>query len=355
MRHMQTFRNILVCGGAGFIGSNFIRHLYHAYPGYQIYNLDLLTYSGDRENLKDLEQAEDAVPLSDRRYHFIHGDICDGALLERLFSDHNFDVVVNFAAESHVCRSLHSSFDFIRTNLGGVHTLIERCRISKTPRFMQISTDEVYGDVAEGFSTEDHPLCPSNPYSASKAGADLLIKAYMRSHKLAAVIIRGSNNFGPFQYPEKLIPLAVTNFLENKKVPVHGTGENVRCWVHVMDFCRAIDVVLHQGEDGHIYNVGGTSKTNLEILTAIRQALRLDGDLDDYIIHTDDRPGADMRYGVEDEKIRQQLGWTPLQDFDQDIKDTVQWYVDQRDWWESIKEKQMFIDHYRRQERADYY
>src|SRR3989344_805516 len=285
-------KNILICGGAGFIGSNFVRLIYNNYPTYQIFNLDMLTYSGNRQNLEDIENNEINFSELEKRYKFVYGDICNGELLDALFAAHHFDMVINFAAESHVDRSLCSSYDFIRTNFTGVHTLIEQCRRYKTPRFMQISTDEVYGDIAENFSMEDSPLCPSNPYSASKAAADLLIKSYMRSHRLAAVIIRGSNNFGPYQYPEKLIPLAITNYLENKKIPVHGSGKHVRSWVHVIDFCRAIDVVLHRGEDAHIYNVGGVLKTNLEVLEAIKKVLVLSGELKDYIVHTNDRPGA---------------------------------------------------------------
>lgn len=346
---------ILICGGAGFIGSNFVRHIYNTYPNYHIFNLDMLTYSGNRRNLSDLEGNEESIPEQERRYKFIHGDICDKELLNNLFTDHHFDLVVNFAAESHVDRSLHSSYDFIRTNFTGVHALIEQCRQSKTPRFLQISTDEVYGDITDGFSAEESPLRPSNPYSASKAAADLLIKSYIRSHKLAAVIIRGSNNFGPYQYPEKLIPLAITNYFENKKIPVHGSGQHIRSWVHVLDFCRAIDTVLHRGEEGHVYNVGGVLKTNLEVLEAIKRALSLSGELAEYVVYTNDRPGADMRYAQDDTKICKELGWSPLYKFDEVIGSTVQWYLDQKEWWREIKGKQTFIDHYKRQEQANYY
>jgi len=351
----SDFKKILICGGAGFIGSNFIRYIYNTYPDCQIFNLDLLTYSGNKKNLNDIEKKEETISESKRRYKFIQGDICDRELLDNLFFDQHFDAVINFAAESHVDRSLRSSYDFIRTNFTGVHALIEKCRLSKTPRFLQISTDEVYGDIIEGFSTEESPLRPSNPYSASKASADLLIKSYIRSHKLAAVIIRGSNNFGPYQYPEKLIPLAITNFLENRKIPVHGSGQHVRSWVHVLDFCRAIDAVLHRGEDGQIYNVGGALKTNLEVLGAIQNSLSLPGSLDDYKIHVNDRPGADTRYAQDDTKIRQKLGWSPQYEFDKVIKGAVQWYLEQKEWWKEIKEKPAFIEHYKRQERADYY
>lgn len=350
-----VLKKILVCGGAGFIGSNFVRHVYHTHPTYQIFNLDLLTYSGNRKNLADIEKNEENISEEERRYKFIHGDICDKELLNNLFINYHFDAVVNFAAESHVDRSLCSADDFIRTNFTGVHALIEQCRKFKTPRFLQISTDEVYGDVVGGFSTEESSLRPSNPYSASKAAADLLIKSYVRSHNLEAVIIRGSNNFGPYQYPEKLIPLAITNYLENKKIPVHGTGQHVRSWVHVLDFCQAIDTVLHRGQDGHIYNVGGVLKTNLEVLEAIKSALSLPGELKEYVVHTNDRPGADKRYAQDDLKICKELGWSPLYKFDEVIGSTVKWYLDQKDWWQEIKGKQIFIEHYNRQEQANYY
>lgn len=348
-------KKILICGGAGFIGSNFVRHVYEKYTEYQIYNLDLLTYSGNRENLADVEKEEGGVPEHDRRYIFLQGDICNRDFLRRLFVIHQFDMVINFAAESHVDRSLTSSFDFIRTNVMGVHTLIDLCREHKVSRFLQISTDEVYGDVLEGASTEHAPLNPSNPYSASKAAADVLIKSYMRSHKLPAVIIRGSNNVGPFQYPEKLIPLAISNFLEGKKIPVHGTGEHIRSWIHVRDFCEAIDLVLHEGQNHHIYNASGTQRSNLDVLTAIHRALRVPGPIDQHKVHTNDRPGADLRYAPDAGKIKYELGWRPRYDFDRMIEETVAWYLENQDWWRRIKSDHAFIEHYKRQQEANYY
>ncbi len=353
MHHWR--KKILICGGAGFIGSNFVRHIYTRYPSYQIYNLDLLTYCGNQANLSDIEQVESGKPAADSRYVFLHGDICDKDLLDRLIPTYRFDVIVNFAAESHVDRSLYSSYDFIRTNVLGVHNLIDACRRHGVPRFVQISTDEVYGDVAEGFCTEQAPLHASNPYSASKASADVLTKSYMRSHKLPAVIVRGSNNFGPYQYPEKLIPLAISNMIEGKKIPVHGTGEHVRSWLHVLDFCEGIDSALHHGRDGEIYNVAGVQKTNMEVIESIRQSLALPNTVDAYVVHTSDRPGADLRYAPDATKIKQELGWELKRHFDAVIHDTVLWYLNHRFWWEEIKGKDVFQDHYKRQEEAKYY
>lgn len=343
----QHDKKILVSGGAGFIGSNFIRHLHQAYPSYQITNLDLLTYSGNKKNLADLEDS--------KHYTFIQGDICDKNLLETLFKDGSFDVVINFAAESHVDRSLRSSYNFIRTNVVGTHTLIEAAKQFKLPLFVQISTDEVYGDVLSGESMEEAQLNPSSPYSSSKAAADLLIKSYIRSHSVPAIIIRGSNNFGPYQYPEKLIPLAISNFLEKKSVPVHGTGQHSRSWLYVQDFCNAIDLVMHQGRQGEIYNVNGTSKTNLEVLEEIAKNLNLADSWHQYKIHTNDRPGADLRYAPNSDKIKRELGWAPLRTFENDIQDTVKWYLDNGEWWKEIKSTTTFLEHYKRQSRAQYY
>jgi len=348
-------RTILVCGGAGFIGSHFIRQLYSAHPRYTIYNLDALTYSGNKKNLADLELLESAKPLAERRYHFVYGDICDRPLLEHLFTERRFDVVVNFAAESHVDRSLCAADDFIRTNVVGVHTLIDACSRSRVPRFIQISTDEVYGNVLTGFSNEDAPLNPSSPYSASKASADVLVKSYTRSHQLPAVIVRGSNNFGPYQYPEKLIPLAITNLIEQKKIPVHGSGHHVRSWIHVLDFCSAIDLIMHRGEAGQIYNVAGTAKTNREVLEAIWSALQRPGDVYDHTLNTSDRPGADLRYAPDDRKIRRLYDWAPRRGFDETIGETVAWYQANEGWWREIKGTPTYIEHYKRQEKASYF
>jgi len=348
-------KKILICGGSGFIGSNFIRHLYNKYENYELFNLDLLTYSGNEENLSDIKANELGKIEKNRRYHFLRGDICDSALLGGLFRENKFDVVVNFAAESHVDRSLCSSYDFIRTNIVGTHTLIEECRKHNIPRFLQISTDEVYGNVLEGYSTEESLLNPSSPYSASKASADVIVKSYIRSHGLPALIIRGSNNFGPYQYPEKLIPLAISNLIEVEKIPVHGDGMHIRSWIHVNDFCNAIDIVIHRGENGHVYNVSGTPKTNLEVLKSISRSLVLNRDITECIENTNDRPGADLRYAPDATKLEQSLGWSQQYNFDDAMRDTVKWYIDNESWWKEIKKKTEFVEHYTRQQKADYY
>lgn len=350
----KDYKDILITGGCGFIGSNFIRYLYNKYPNYRIFNLDLLTYAGNLENLQDLENLEAGLSPDDKRYLFIKGDICDKDFLLKLFEEHKFDAVVNFAAESHVDRSIQNSVHFIRTNVGGVHILIETCRINKTPRFIQVSTDEVYGDVSgDQFSDERSPFRPSSPYSASKAAADLLVQSYMRTHKLSALVVRGSNNFGPFQYPEKLIPLTIISLINKDKMPVHGRGDQIRDWLHVLDFCSAIDLVLHKAEDGAIYNISNTPKRNIEVLQTIAKILGRN--LDDYKIHVSDRPGGDNRYAPDSAKIRRELGWSPQYHFDSAIEGVVSWYFDNENWWKKIKSKKDFQGNYERQIKAQWY
>ncbi|MDP2684203.1 MAG: dTDP-glucose 4,6-dehydratase [bacterium] len=344
---------ILVTGGCGFIGSNFIRHLYNKYPEYRIFNLDLLTYAGNQNNLLDIEQIECKSDSNQRRYHFLYGDICDVRYLDIIFQRHNFDMVINFAAETHVDRSIVDMNDFIRTNIGGVRSIIEAVRKYKVPRLVHISTDEIYGDIKEGYSHEESPLRPSNPYSSSKAAADLIVQSFIRTHNVPAVIVRGSNNYGPYQYPEKLIPLAISNIIEGKKIPIHGTGGQVRSWVHVSDFCSAIDEVAHKSPDNEIYNVSGEEKTNLDILNIIAKSLVVN--LDDYKEHVNDRPGADTRYAVDASKLSNTLGWSPVHTLEKDLQDVVGWYLKNDEWWREIKKKTEFIEHYNRQQKADYY
>jgi dTDP-glucose 4,6-dehydratase len=349
----RSFKNALVCGGSGFIGSNFIRYIYRKHPQMRVFNFDLLTYAGNQENLADVVAEDAALPPEKRRYYFIHGDICDEQLLERIFAEHRFDLVVNFAAESHVDRSIVNGYDFIRTNIEGVRSLIEAVRKFGTTRFVQISTDEIYGSVPEGFATEETPFRPSNPYSSSKAGADLLVQAWIKTHQIPALIVRGSNNFGPYQYPEKLIPLAITNMIEGKKIPVHGTGEHTRSWVHVQDFCAAIDLVAHEAPDYSIYNAGGAQKTNLGVLELL--AHHLGKNLAHHRQHVADRPGADMRYALDSSKIKNELGWIPQFTLENAAADLVSWYVKNPDWWGKIKATQAFQKHYHVQSRAQYY
>lgn len=335
------------------MGSNFIRHIYNSYPEYKIYNLDLLTYAGNQDNLKDVEEKETALPVSKKRYHFIRGDVCDCTLLDNLFSKYHFNLVVNFAAETHVDRSLINMSDFIRTNIGGVRALIETMQENKVSRFVHISTDEVYGTIDEGQAHEESILKPSNPYAASKAAADLLLQTFMRAKTVPAIIVRSSNNYGPFQYPEKLIPLAISNLIEGRKIPVHGNGEHVRSWLHVEDFCRAVDNVVHRGRDFQIYNVSGEELTNLEVLRAV--AAKVGRDFDSHREHIGDRPGADMRYALDSSKLQKELGWERKHKFEKSIAGVVDWYMRNRGWWEKIKGTPDYLTHYEKQSTGQWY
>lgn len=345
--------NILITGGSGFIGSNFIRHLYHTYPEYQIFNLDALTYSGNQENLADVEAAEAPLAWDMRRYVFIHGDVCDGTRLDELFSKNQFQLVVHFAAETHVDRSLMNAAHFIRTNIEGTRVLMEAVQKHKVPRLIHISTDEVYGSLAEGWAHEESPFRPSNPYATSKAAADLLVQSYVKAYRIPALTVRGSNNYGPYQYPEKLIPLAVTNLLEGEKIPLHGTGEQVRSWLHVNDFCVAIDAVAHRGTDGAIYNVAGEERSNLAILGLIGR--RMEKNTDEHRTHVADRPGADPRYAPTSAKLERELGWRRMYSLDEHLGAVVAWYRDNRLWWEKIKQTNEFQESYQKQATAQWY
>lgn len=349
---IPAYNNVLITGGCGFIGSNFVRYFYHQRPQSRIVNLDLLTYAGNLENLKDIEGLEEELPETERRYRFRQGDICDQNLLEDLFTKHRFDLVIHFAAESHVDRSIFNMSDFVRTNIEGTRVLIEVARRNGVKRFINISTDEVYGSVEDGYADEEWPLKPSNPYSASKAGADLLVQSYIRTHDFPAVIIRGSNNYGPYQYPEKLIPLAITNLLEGKKIPVHGYGFHVRNWLHVNDFCRAIDAITHSNTRHRIYNVAGEEKTNQAVLEAITRILGKN--LYDNCSHVSDRPGADLRYAPDDSRLQKEFGWRRIHNFEEEIGRVVQWYLDEDQWWRSIRLKKGFIEHYERQSKGQW-
>ena len=315
---------LLVTGGSGFIGCNFIRHMMGKYPSYNIVNLDKLTYAGNPENLRDMESSP--------RYTFIKGDICDPAAVDAAMKD--ADYVVHFAAESHVDRSIADSSAFIRTNVLGTHMMLEGALKHKVKKFVHISTDEVYGSIMEGSFKETDILTPSSPYSSSKAGSDLLALSYHITHKLPVMVTRCTNNFGPYQYPEKLIPLFVTNLLEGKKVPVYGTGTNIRDWIYVLDHCKAVDFVLHNGSPGEIYNIGGgAEKTNVEITKKI---IKLLGKDESAIEHVADRPGHDLRYSLDCSKLKK-MGWKPEYSFDEALRNTVEWYVEHRQWWETLK------------------
>lgn len=350
---VRQYKTVLVTGGAGFIGSNFIRYFYTHHPQTKIVNLDQLTYAGNLANLEDIEQLEARVPANQQRYKFIQGDICDEELLERVFSEYQFDLVVHFAAESHVDRSISNAMSFVRTNIEGTRALVEASRRHNVSRFVNISTDEIYGSIKKGYSTEDWPLRPSNPYSASKAGADLLVQSYIRTHNFPAFIVRGSNNYGPYQYPEKLIPLAITNIIDNKKIPVHGYGIHVRSWLHVEDFCASIDLIAHGQPKHHIYNVAGEEKTNYEILELIARALGKN--LHEFRTHVNDRPGADLRYAVDASRLEKEFGCARQHHrIEDEISRVVKWYSDHENWWRDIKLKEGFINHYEKQSKGQW-
>jgi dTDP-glucose 4,6-dehydratase len=315
---------LVVTGGAGFIGSNFIRYVLASHPEDSVVNLDKLTYAGNRANLADLE--------GDRRYAFVHGDICDAKVVRDTLR--GADAVVNFAAESHVDRSLMEADAFLRTDVFGVFTLLETVRELRIPRLLHVSTDEVYGSVPSGSSTERDPLRPSNPYSASKAGGDLLALAYWHTHRVPVVITRSSNNFGPYQYPEKVIPLFVTNALDDRPLPLYGDGRNVRDWLYVVDNCAALDLVLRRGGDGEVYNIGGGHEVENVVLT--HEILRLTGKPETLIQRVADRPGHDRRYSVDCAKVRQ-LGWEPTHRFASALETTVRWYREHEAWWRPLK------------------
>ena len=315
---------LVVTGGAGFIGSNFIRHVLRAHPEDSVVNLDKLTYAGNRANLADVE--------SDPRYTFVQGDICDATLVRDVLR--GADAVVNFAAESHVDRSLVEPDAFLKTDVFGVFTLLEAVRELRLPRLLHISTDEVYGSVPSGSSRETDPLRPSNPYSASKAGGDMLALAYWHTHRVPVVITRSSNNFGPYQYPEKVIPLFVTNALDGRPLPLYGDGRNVRDWLYVLDNCAAIDLVLRKGGDGEVYNIGGGHE--VENVSLTHDILRLTGQPSTLIQRVADRPGHDRRYSVDSTKVSE-LGWAPRHPFASALEATVRWYREHEAWWRPLK------------------
>lgn len=326
---------IVVTGGAGFIGSNFVRHLLREHDDVEVVNLDKLTYAGNLENLRDVED--------DPRYSFVRGDICDGAVVHAALA--GADAVVNFAAETHVDRSISDPQDFIRTDVLGTHTLLEAVRELGVDRYIQVSTDEVYGSIDEGAFTEDSDLDPSSPYSASKAAADLLVLAYHRTYGTPVLVTRSSNNYGPYQYPEKIVPLFITNALDGEPLPLYGDGRNVRDWLYVEDNCAAIDLVLREGTPGTVYNVaGGAEVENLELTHRIIELLGKDPGL---IRFVPDRPGHDRRYALDCSRLRA-LGWAPRTPFIDGLAATVAWYCEHREWWERIKSGE-WRDYYARQ------
>ena len=321
---------IIVTGGAGFIGSNFIFYMLKKYPTYRIVCIDKLTYAGNLSTLKDI--------LENPNFRFVRMDICDRENVYKLFQEEKPDIVVNFAAESHVDRSIEDPSVFLQTNVIGTSVLMDACRQYGIQRYHQVSTDEVYGDLPldrpDLFFTEETPLHTSSPYSSSKAGADLLVMAYFRTYGLPVTISRCSNNYGPYHFPEKLIPLMISNCLNNKPLPVYGKGINVRDWLYVEDHCKAIDLIIHKGRVGEVYNVGGHNEMrNIDIVRLICKALGKDESLITYVT---DRKGHDMRYAIDPTKIHNELGWLPETKFEEGIQKTIDWYLSHRDWWEEI-------------------
>ncbi len=324
----MTKKKVLVTGGAGFIGGNFVQYMIEKYPNYAIYNLDLITYAGDLTKHRDIEGNEN--------YHFIKADIADYETIMQLFKDEQFDYVIHFAAESHVDRSITDPAIFVKTNVLGTQVLLDAAREINVEKFVHVSTDEVYGELdfdPTVFFTEDTPIQPNSPYSASKASSDLLVHAYHETYGLPVNITRCSNNYGPYHFPEKLIPLTISRALNNQNIPIYGDGKNVRDWLHVHDHCVAIDLVMHEGVNGEVYNIGGhNERTNLEVVKTIINTIGKSEDLMEFV---EDRLGHDKRYAIDPSKL-EKLGWKPIYNFETGIAQTIQWYLDNKEWWEQI-------------------
>ena len=323
-----TRKKVLVTGGAGFIGGNFVQYMVSKYPDYDIYNLDLLTYAGELAKHKSIEDKDN--------YHFIQADIADMPVINKLFSEIGFDYVVHFAAESHVDRSITDPGVFVRTNVLGTQVLLDAAKAAGITKFLHVSTDEVYGELdfdPETFFTEETPIQPNSPYSASKAASDLLVRAYHETYGMPVNITRCSNNYGPYHFPEKLIPLTISRVVNDQKVPVYGDGKNIRDWLHVWDHCSALDLVLHQGVSGQVYNVGGhNERTNLDVVKTIIKTL---GKSEDLIEFVTDRLGHDKRYAIDPTKL-EALGWKPQYSFETGIAQTIQWYRENEEWWRAL-------------------
>lgn len=324
----MTRKKILVTGGAGFIGGNFVKYMVNKYPNYDIYNLDALTYAGDLTKHRDIEHK--------KNHFFVKADISNYNEIISLFKKENFDIVVHFAAESHVDRSILDPSIFVKTNVLGTQVLLDAAKEVNVTKFIHISTDEVYGELdfdPSTFFTEESPLQPNSPYSASKAASDLLARAYYKTYGLPVIITRCSNNYGPYQFPEKLIPLTISRVLNDQKVPIYGDGKNIRDWLHVYDHCTAIDLIIHKGVNGEIYNIGGhNEKTNLEVVKTIINIL---GKSENLIEFVKDRLGHDKRYAIDPTKL-ERLGWQPKYNFETGIKQTINWYIENKNWWQQI-------------------
>ncbi|MBU1167227.1 dTDP-glucose 4,6-dehydratase [Patescibacteria group bacterium] len=331
---------VLITGGLGFIGSNFIRHMINKYPEYDLINFDKMTYAGNPENLKDIED--------NKRYNFVKGDIADSALIEKTIQDFKIEAIINFAAETHVDRSIENPGEFINTDVYGTHVLLEAVKKFKISKFLQISTDEVYGDIEPGhFSKEGDTLRPSSPYSASKAGGDLQVMAFRRTYDLPVLITRCTNNYGPYQYPEKILPLFITNIIEDKKVPVYGQGDQIRDWIHVDDHCQAVDLVFHKGQIGEVYNVGANQDPEVSNLELTKMTLDHLGKGEEMIEYVKDRLGHDVRYAVDCSKIKE-LGWKKEINLEEGLESTIKWYQSNKDWWKKLKSGE-YLAYYKRQ------
>jgi dTDP-glucose 4,6-dehydratase len=334
-----TKKKLLVTGGAGFIGSNFIWQTLETRSDYEIWNLDKLTYAGNLENLSGIEEKYPD------RYHFVKGDIADENFIHSFFEKERFDEIVNFAAESHVDRSIHSATPFIITNVLGTQILLDAARKFSVKKFLQVGTDEVYGSLGDtGYFTEETPLQPNSPYSSSKTAADLLVRAAFHTHGMPVLTTRCSNNYGPYQFPEKLIPLMISNALADKALPVYGDGMNIRDWLHVKDHCDAILTVLEKGQFGEVYNIGGNNEwANINI---VKKILELLGKSESLITYVKDRPGHDRRYAIDASKIKNELGWEPSYTFETGIQETITWYVEHPEWWQRIKSGE-YLNYYK--------
>lgn len=322
--------NLLVTGGAGFIGSNYVHYVLDNHPDYKVINLDLLTYAGNIHNLDDVKDNPNHI--------FVQGNITNRELVSYLVKEHDISAIVNFAAESHVDRSILHPEIFVETNVQGTLNLLNVAKELAVEKYLQVSTDEVYGSLgAEGYFTEETPLAPNSPYSASKTSADLLVRAYYETYGMNVNITRCSNNYGPYHFPEKLIPLMITNGVDGKSLPIYGTGENIRDWLHVQDHCQAIDLVLHKGIKGEVYNVGGhNERTNNQIVDIIIEKLNLSPELKTYV---EDRLGHDLRYAIDPTKLETELGWKPQYTFETGIIETIDWYLANENWWRPLKER----------------
>jgi len=331
-------KNLLVTGGAGFIGSNFVRYMLNKYPAYNITVYDKLTYAGNTNNLLEVHDEP--------HYQFVRGDIADKSTVEKAIKKYNIDTIINFAAETHVDRSIIEPDAFIQTDVMGVYVLLEASKSHKIEKFLQISTDEIYGSIPSGFSKEGDPLLPNSPYAASKAGGELLVRAYNETYDLHTVVTRGSNTFGQYQYPEKFMPLFITNAIDNDPLPLYGDGHQIRDWLFVEDHCSGIDVALHHGKSGSVFNVGGgNERTNLVLARSILNFL---GKSEDLIQPVEDREGHDRRYALDSSKL-ESLGWKPSKTFEANLAETVKWYKKNEWWWRPIKESKDFQDYYKRQ------